>query len=571
MGVLPHGCRDDHLHLLTTGEAADVGVGAELGLDAQVHQVLLHHAGGQRALVQPLRGRLLGVQGGHQLLHTHLDQLVTRHPLVVLWVQTLELHLVLVRALELAAGGELLDLALLAVDNVNGVQVLLVFIVDLAVDLGQSLPILADGIPPLDVLVGGLLEVLLHVVEGVLGHVGDSQVGMLPHHTVLGLRLACEQLDDGGLACAVGANAGNAGVEAALQRHVAHHVLVHARVPEADLVHLENGAVLGLDALQEPGLGEDKLDGALLQVVVRPRLRLLLHERRQVAPVALQLAVLVVDDVSAHSVQEATVVGHNHAGHVGQAVQVALQPGHVVDVQVVGGLVQQQNVCLHQHSAGKSELHLPAARQGGDGRLLHLSGEAHAGEHPLHLCAVRGAGGLEDGVQENVLDHCGVRLAGIDVVLHKHGAQLGLGGEAVQLLVGDGAHQRRLAGAVGAAQTIAAPALEPEAGVGQQNLATVGQRELAVAQVLALVVLQLLDCLAGDLLEAAGQEGLVHRARLVAQHGAQERVHCLVLPGVGLEVANVDEVGCQGGNVQHSRLVLSSQLHVGGIGCDDLL
>lgn len=45
----------------------------------------------------------------------------------------------------------------------------------------------------------------------------------------------------------------------------------------------------------------------------------------------------------------------------------------------------------------------------------------------------------------------------------------------------------------------------------------------------------------------------------------------LVLPGVGLEVANVDEVGCQGGNVQHSRLVLSSQLHVGGIGCDDLL
>lgn len=80
-------------------------------------------------------------------------------------------------------------------------------------------------------LVGSLFEVLLHVVEGVLGDIGDAQVGVLPHHTVLGLGLAREQLDDGGLAGAIGAHAGHAGVEAALQRHVVHHVLLHARVP----------------------------------------------------------------------------------------------------------------------------------------------------------------------------------------------------------------------------------------------------------------------------------------------------------------------------------------------------
>jgi hypothetical protein len=38
------------------------------------------------------------------------------------------------------------------------------------------------------------------------------------------------------------------------------------------------------------------------------------------------------------------------------------------------------------------ELHLPAAGQRGDGRLLHLRREAHAGQHILHLVVRRVAG-----------------------------------------------------------------------------------------------------------------------------------------------------------------------------------
>lgn len=55
------------------------------------------------------------------------------------------------------------------------------------------------------------------------------------------------------------------------------------RSPKADLVHLEDGTVLGLDALKETWLGQHKLDGRLLEVVVGLRLGLLLHEGRQVA------------------------------------------------------------------------------------------------------------------------------------------------------------------------------------------------------------------------------------------------------------------------------------------------
>ncbi len=41
----------------------------------------------------------------------------------------------------------------------------------------------------------------------------------------------------------------------------------------------------------------------------------------------------------------------------------------------------------------KGEFHLPAARQRGNGRLLHLGAEADAGEHLLDL-AVRGVAGI---------------------------------------------------------------------------------------------------------------------------------------------------------------------------------
>ncbi len=73
-----------------------------------------------------------------------------------------------------------------------------------------------------------------------------------------------------------------------------------------------------------------------------------------------------MDDVYAHAVEHVGVVRHHDARHIDQSHDVGLNPLHVVGVQVVRGLVQQQNVSLEQHGAGKSELHLPSSRQGTD-------------------------------------------------------------------------------------------------------------------------------------------------------------------------------------------------------------
>jgi len=55
--------------------------------------------------------------------------------------------------------------------------------------------------------------VLLDVVESVLGHIGYTQVGVLPHSALCSLQLSGEQLDHGGLAGSVSSNDSHAGVE----------------------------------------------------------------------------------------------------------------------------------------------------------------------------------------------------------------------------------------------------------------------------------------------------------------------------------------------------------------------
>lgn len=54
---------------------------------------------------------------------------------------------------------------------------------------------------------------LLDVVEGVLSHIGHSQVGVLPHGALCSLQLPSEQLDHGGLAGSVCSNDSHTRVE----------------------------------------------------------------------------------------------------------------------------------------------------------------------------------------------------------------------------------------------------------------------------------------------------------------------------------------------------------------------
>ena len=103
-----------------------------------------------------------------------------------------------------------------------------------------------------------------------------------------------------------------------------------------------------------------------------------------------------------------------------EAGEVVLEPSDVDDVQVVGRLIEKQDVGLEEHGARKGELHLPATGQGADSLLLALIVEADGGEGLNNLRLA----GLDTLVAEDELQDRGVLLAAVDVVLDVEGADL---------------------------------------------------------------------------------------------------------------------------------------------------
>ncbi len=95
------------------------------------------------------------------------------------------------------------------------------------------------------------------MLEGVLGDVGDTAVGVLPHLTrsCIGLKLTSQQLDRGRLAGSVDSNTGSTRRERDLDRDVVELGLLSTGVCERDVVHLHDGLALGCDAEQLAGLG----------------------------------------------------------------------------------------------------------------------------------------------------------------------------------------------------------------------------------------------------------------------------------------------------------------------------
>src|SRR5690606_24268269 len=103
----------------------------------------------------------------------------------------------------------------------------------------------------------------------------------------------------------------------------------------------------GLDALADPDL-------FLGQLLVEPGVgrrfggRLLLLVFKEAAVVALpvdQLTTVELHDAGGQRLQELTVVGNEQHG-TAELQQHLLQPGNGMDVQVVGGLIQQQHIRL---------------------------------------------------------------------------------------------------------------------------------------------------------------------------------------------------------------------------------
>ncbi|SPQ23864.1 1521e1a3-eedc-455a-b5da-4054f20718a4 [Thermothielavioides terrestris] len=562
--TLPRASGKNNLDTLATRQTAHAGVGYQLGIQTEVGAVRLDLPADQGAELARSEG-LLHIHLGHQLL-VRGEQLATRqpgvvgrhhgHPALVLHADVLaedERALVLVAVLELPATVDADDAALSAIDLEDLVHGLLVGLGDDLVGAVHGLAILAGLETPLDVLGRGLVQVVIDVGERVLLDVGDTDVFVLVDLTAGGNELAGEDVDQRGLASTVGANDGNTRAERALEGDVGELRLGSARVLEAHLVGTQDGLGLGLDTLQEAGLRERELHLGGAELVVRLGRRHATDELLEVALVALELEALVVDDVLAHVVKEAAVV-RDDDGSARRVDEVVLEPLHVHHVEMVGGLVQKKNIGSLEDGTAQGELHLPTTRERGDLVLDHLVGEAELVQALDDILL----GGLDAGLGKLLhgpINGGHFRIGRVQVVLDKDGLDFALLGEALDLLVVDGAHQGGLAGAVGAAQTVALATLEAEVGLVEQNLGTVGEREGAVAQILALLLVILDFVLVSSARDGAPAERIDDALRLgISNHngdvgldalGPRGSVRRLLVDQLTGDGSGVLEHGCE--------------------------
>ena len=147
-------------------------------------------------------------------------------------------------------------------------------------------------------------------------------------------------------------------------RHARHQLL---RLLQHLLILRDTRAAFGLPGARGGGDpfgfgGERALPSAFFLLLLLQALALLLQPRgvialERIAPPALQF-----EHPAGDVVQEVAVMGHDHHG-AGVIVQRVLQPGDAFRVQMVGRLVQQQQVGLFQQQLAQRDPPLLAARQ----------------------------------------------------------------------------------------------------------------------------------------------------------------------------------------------------------------
>mmetsp|Transcript_20282 Transcript_20282/g.55299 ORF Transcript_20282/g.55299 Transcript_20282/m.55299 type:complete len:540 (-) Transcript_20282:104-1723(-) len=121
-------------------------------------------------------------------------------------------------------------------------------------------------------------------------------------------------------------------------------------------------------------------------VLLAPRLQLfitLLDVRAVAACVGVRHALHCLHSHVADTVHELSVMRHQHDGQ-SLLLQEALEPLNALQVQVVGGLVQQQHVRGCHEDLGKTNADLPATREKANLLLQVLLEEAHLAEDAVH-------------------------------------------------------------------------------------------------------------------------------------------------------------------------------------------
>ena len=141
-------------------------------------------------------------------------------------------------------------------------------------------------------------------------------------------------------------------------------------------------AGLGLEAVDE--LLQVRALGLLLLVrdlLLAQVLGALALEGGVVAHVQPGLAVVEMQGVRAHPVEELAVVADQQQG-AGILEQPLLQPQHRVQVEVVGGFVEQQQVAGHHQRARQVQAHAPAAGERTYRAVVGLGREAQTVQQP---------------------------------------------------------------------------------------------------------------------------------------------------------------------------------------------
>ena len=188
----------------------------------------------------------------------------------------------------------------------------------------------------------------------------------------------------------------------------------------------------GRGAAAQPGeLLLDQLLATLLGGARLPlALRLGQHERRVAALVAVDGPVVDLPRRLAHLVEEPAVVGDDDEG-AGPADEVLGEPGHRLDVEVVGGLVEHDQVVAPEQQRGQGAAATLAAGQPEDGAVQRDAGEQlldDAAHHRVGRPLVVG-----EAAQHGLADRVGVdelvalvQVADLDAAGHRHPAGVGL-------------------------------------------------------------------------------------------------------------------------------------------------
>lgn len=188
--------------------------------------------------------------------------------------------------------------------------------------------------------------------------------------------------------------------------------------------------------------------------------------------------------LSSHATEPTSAKGQSD-GPVRMTDDERLQEGKRKRTQVVGRLIEEENVGTDQHGSGKLELHLPSSGKRTDGILLLLLREADLEEgsgNALHGRAL----GDEVGVGGDEVDDGRSSVLSLEGVLDHDGLDLVGSGEALDLAVSDGLEERRLSLSVSGADTVSVTSVELELSVVEQEETSVGERELDVAEELSL-------------------------------------------------------------------------------------